>query len=290
MDLHYLKIFYEVAKEKSFTKASRNLFINQSAVSIQIKRFEELINAKLFDRSTKKIKLTYSGEVLYKIAEDIFNKINRAEKEIEKIVLYEKGKIVIGATHIIGEPLLPKILTEFRQKYPEIDFEVYIQERDTLLERLIEGKVDIVLMGDFYINDKNMEVIPINEYPFVLINNKPVTDFKDFEKMNFVSRNDSLLLEKKIDALEKNNKISITKRITVNGSVETVKKMVMEGIGFAILPYYCVYEEIESGEIKMIADFKGIKDGYQAVIIQDKKSNDEINKFIKLLKENKLKY
>lgn len=54
MDLHYLKIFYEVAKEKSFTKASRNLFINQSAVSIQIKRFEELINAKLFDRSTKK--------------------------------------------------------------------------------------------------------------------------------------------------------------------------------------------------------------------------------------------
>ena len=40
----------------------------------------------------------------------------------------------------------------------------------------------------------------------------------------------------------------------------------------------------------MIADFKGIKDGYQAVIIQDKKSNDEINKFIKLLKENKLKY
>ena len=290
MDLHYLKIFYEVAKEKSFTKASRNLFINQSAVSIQIKRFEELINAKLFDRSTKKIKLTYSGEVLYKIAEDIFNKINRAEKEIEKIVLYEKGKIVIGATHIIGEPLLPKILTELRQKYPEIDFEVYIQERDTLLERLIEGKVDIVLMGDFYINDKNMEVIPINEYPFVLINNKPVTDFKDFEKMNFVSRNDSLLLEKKIDSLEKNHKISITKRITVNGSVETVKKMVMEGIGFAILPYYCVYEEIESGEIKMIADFKGIKDGYQAVIIQDKKSNDEINKFIKLLKENKLKY
>ena len=149
MDLHYLKIFYEVAKEKSFTKASRNFFINHTTVSIQIKSFEELINVNLFYRSTKKIKLTYSGEVLYKIAEDIFNKINRAEKEIEKIVLYEKGKIVIGATHIIGEPLLPKILTEFRQKYPEIDFEVYIQERDTLLERLIEGKVDIVLMGDF---------------------------------------------------------------------------------------------------------------------------------------------
>lgn len=54
LDLHYLKIFYEVAKEKSFTKAASKLYINQSAVSIQVKKFEEILNAKLFDRSSKK--------------------------------------------------------------------------------------------------------------------------------------------------------------------------------------------------------------------------------------------
>ena len=59
MDLHYLRIFYEVACEKSFTKAANKLFINQSAVSIQVKKFEDMLNTKLFDRSSKKIKLTW---------------------------------------------------------------------------------------------------------------------------------------------------------------------------------------------------------------------------------------
>ena len=66
MDLHYLEIFYEVAKAKSFTKAAEKLFINQSAVSIQVKKFEDILKVKLFDRSSKKIKLTYTGETLYK--------------------------------------------------------------------------------------------------------------------------------------------------------------------------------------------------------------------------------
>ena len=290
MDLHYLKIFYEVAKEKSFTKASNNLFINQSAVSIQIRKFEDILNIKLFDRTSKKIKLTYAGEVLFRTAEDIFHSVKRAEKEIEKIVLYEKGKIVIGATHIIGEPLLPKVLKQFSDKYPEIEFEVYIQERDTLLLWLNEGKVDIVLMGDFYIKDKNIEVIPVSEYPFVIINKEPVVNFKELEGINFVSRNDSLLLEKNLATLEKKHEIVIKNRITVNGSIETVKRMVMEGIGFSILPYYCVHEEVESGEIKIISDFRGFKDGYQVVVTKDKRDGDEIQKFMELLKENRIEF
>ena len=48
LDLHYLRIFYEVAKEKSFSNAAKNLFINQSAVSIQIKKFEDILGSKLF--------------------------------------------------------------------------------------------------------------------------------------------------------------------------------------------------------------------------------------------------
>ena len=102
MDLHYLRIFYEVATERSFTKAANKLFINQSAVSIQVKKFEDMLNTKLFNRTSKKIKLTYSGEVLFKVAEEIFQKVKRAEKEIEKIVLFDKAKITIGALISLG--------------------------------------------------------------------------------------------------------------------------------------------------------------------------------------------
>ena len=97
----------------------------------------------------------------------------------------------------------------------------------------------------------------------------------------------SLLLEKNLAALEKKHDITITNRITVNGSIETIKKMVEEGIGFAILPYYCVHEEVKAGEIKVICDFRGFKDGYQVIITKDKKDGDEIQKFLEILKLNK---
>src|SRR5574344_2109180 len=151
MDLHYLKIFYEVAKEKSFTKAANKLYINQSAVSIQVKKFEEILNSKLFDRSSKKIKLTYTGEALFKMAEDIFEKVNRADKEIERIINLKKAKISIGATSIIGEPLLPLLMKEFSIVHNEIEYSIIISNKEWLLKSLKEGELDILLIDDEHI-------------------------------------------------------------------------------------------------------------------------------------------
>ena len=85
MDLHYLRIFYEVAKEKSFTKAANKLYINQSAVSIQVKKFEEILNSKLFDRSSKKIKLTYTGEALIKWQKKFLKKLRELKKRWKEL-------------------------------------------------------------------------------------------------------------------------------------------------------------------------------------------------------------
>ncbi len=169
MDLHYLKIFYEVAKEKSFTKAATKLYINQSAVSIQIKKFEELLNAKLFDRSSKKIRLTYTGEALYRMAEDIFNKVQRAEKEINRIIKLGKAKIIIGSTSIIGDPLLPKLMKEFSEEYPEIEYEIQISDKPTLLKTLKEGGIDIALVDEEHIVDPNLDIITVEKVPYYLI-------------------------------------------------------------------------------------------------------------------------
>ncbi len=288
MDLHYLRIFYEVAKEQSFTKAAENLFINQSAVSIQIKKFEDTLNVKLIDRAAKKIKLTYAGEVLYKTSEEIFQKVKRVEKEIEKVILYEKGKIIIGATHIIGEPILPKILKGFSVLYEGMEIEIHIQERDILFELLKEGKIDLILMGDYYLNDKNLKIIPINNYPFTLVYKEKLRSLKQLEDITLISRSDSIILSKKIAHIENMYDITIKKRIVVNGSVETVKNLVIEGLGFTILPYYSVYKEIETGELKVVDDFEDFKTGYQIVFTVDKKDNAEIKKFVEYVKQFKI--
>ncbi len=285
MDLHYLRIFYEVANEKSFTKAANKLFINQSAVSIQVKKFEEMLNTKLFDRTSKKIKLTYSGEVLFKISEEIFQKVKRAEKEIEKIVLYDKAKISIGATHLIGEHLLPRLVKEFSEAHPEIEFDLIIKERDLLIKELKEGRVDLALMGTYYLKDTDLETIDIELYPFVIVGKEKLEDPKVLVNQRLIMRDDSPLTNKNIALFEKKNNITLDNRLMVRGSIETMKNLVKEGMGYTILPYYCVSEELKTGRFHLIEDFNENKDGYQIVTTKDKAENAENKKFINFVKD-----
>ena len=68
VDVHHLKIFFEACKEKSFTKAAKNLFISQSAVSIQIKKLETKLGIQLIERNSKNFRLTFAGKELYRMS------------------------------------------------------------------------------------------------------------------------------------------------------------------------------------------------------------------------------
>lgn len=288
LDLHYLKIFYEVAKEKSFTKAANKLFINQSAVSIQVKKFEELLNAKLFDRSSKKIKLTYTGELLYKMAEDIFEKVNRAEKEIMRIIGLDRSRLSIGATSVIGEPLLPRLMKDFSQKHSEIEYDIIIGEKQWLLKSLRDGDLDILIIDEEHIIDNNLEITTVEKMPYVLVTSKDYEFVEDSLKDPLITRKNIPNNNDAIAYVEDKYKSSFNTKIQVSGNLEVIKGMVREGIGNVILPYYAVFKEIEDGEFKVICQINEIKDAYQLVITLDKKSLVQISKFMKYLENYKI--
>ena len=212
MDLHYLRIFYEVAKEGSFTKAAHKLFINQSAVSIQVKKFEEILDTKLFDRSSKKIKLTYSGKVLYKMAEEIFQKVKRAEKEIARIVESKKAKVVIGATHIIGEPLLPKLMKNFSAIHSEIEYDIHLREKEYILKMLREGEIDIAVIDETHITDQNLKVIRLTDYPFVFVSNMEYEDVKEVTNRPLIIRDNIPKQTHAIELMEEKYNMSFEKK------------------------------------------------------------------------------
>lgn len=288
MDLHYLRIFYEVASEKSFTKAAQKLYINQSAVSIQVKKFEELLKTKLFDRSSKKIKLTYAGEALYQMAEDIFDKVKRAEREITRIIDTDKSKIVIGASSVIGEPLLPRLMKEFAEKHSEIDYEIFISSKEYLLKNLKEGQVDVLIIDSEHITDENLESLTVETVPYVLVGNKEYSSMEKMASDPLITRKDIPNNNKAITSLEKQYKISFNKRIPVRGNTEVIKDMVREGIGNVILPYYAVKKEVEVGELKVLEEIEDVRDGYQIVITKDKRNLMQIIKFIKFVQTHKI--
>ena len=288
MDLHYLRIFYEVAKEKSFTKAANKLYINQSAVSIQVKKFEEILNSKLFDRSSKKIKLTYTGEALFKMAEEIFEKVKRAEKEMERIINLDKAKISIGATSVIGEPLLPLLMKDFISLHDEIEYDITISTKAWLLKLLKEGELDILLIDEEHITDPNLEVITVGSVPYILVGTKNTQKLEAVSKEPLISRKNIYNNDRAISHLEDKNHICFNTKIPVVGNLGVIKGMVKEGIGNVILPYYAVYKEIQSDEFKVIRTIDEVTDSYQIVITKDKKNLAHIIKFINFVKNFKL--
>ncbi len=288
LDLHYLEIFYEVAKAKSFTKAAEKLYINQSAVSIQVKKFEDILKVKLFDRSSKKIKLTYIGETLYKMAEDIFEKVKRAEKEIARVIEIDRARIAVGASSIIAEPLLPTLMKDFSATHQEIEYNLTISNKNHLLKLLKEGELDIIIIDSEHITDPNLEIISVEKGPYVFVSSKQYVNIEEAETAPLITRSTIPNNTKAIEVIEDKYGINFDTKIDVSGNLEVIKGMVREGIGNVILPYYAVSKEIKKGEFKVISKIDEVKDGYEIIITKDKKDLSQINKFIAIIKNHKI--
>ena len=126
MDINYelYKVFYYVATTLSFSEASKQLFISQSAVSQSIKALEKKLDQSLFIRSTKRVQLTPKGGILLRHVEPAMNLIKRGEAQIMDAVS-TGGRIRIGASDTICRYFLVPYLKRFHRKFPNIHIKVY---------------------------------------------------------------------------------------------------------------------------------------------------------------------
>ena len=126
MDINYelYKVFYHVASTLSFSEASKQLFISQSAVSQSIKVLEKKLNQTLFIRSTKRVQLTPEGEILLKHIEPAMNLIKKGENQLLEANTLNGGQLRIGASDTICRYFLVPFLSHFHSLYPNIHIKV----------------------------------------------------------------------------------------------------------------------------------------------------------------------
>ena len=147
MDINYelYKVFYYVAKTLSFSEASKQLYISQSAVSQSIKSLETKLNQHLFIRSTKKVKLTPEGEMLFKHVEPAVNLIIRGENQILDANTLNGGQLRIGASDTICRYFLIPYLKEFHAHFPNVHIKVTNQTSARCVDLLDNGQVDLIV-------------------------------------------------------------------------------------------------------------------------------------------------
>ena len=147
MDINYelYKVFYYVATSLSFSEASKQLFISQSAVSQSIKTLEKKLDQPLFIRSTKKVQLTPAGKVLLKHIEPAMNLIQRGESQLLDSGSLGLGQLHIGASDTICRYFLVPYLKQFHKKFPNVPIKVTNATSLSCVDLLDQGEVDLIV-------------------------------------------------------------------------------------------------------------------------------------------------
>ena len=140
LNLEALRTFISIVDLNGFNKAADKVNRSQSAVSMQMKKLEEVTGRSLFEKRGKKHVLTNQGEILLSYARKILDMNDEAFLALKETKL--KGKVRIGIQVDFAETLLPKTLFAFTKTYPEVLIDLKIDTSDILQQHLIAAKLD----------------------------------------------------------------------------------------------------------------------------------------------------
>ncbi len=141
------RIFYTVAKTKNISKAAKELYISQPAISKSIQKLEDSMNCELFRRSSRGVNLTEEGELLFSHVKVAFETLELGEDKLRNSIELGVGHLKIGVSTTLCKYLLLPYLQEFIVKYPHINISITCQSTNETLRLLEENKIDIGLIG-----------------------------------------------------------------------------------------------------------------------------------------------
>lgn len=251
MDINYelYKVFYYVAKTLSFSEASKKLFTSQSAVSQSIKALEKKLDQTLFIRSTKRVKLTPEGEILFKHIEPAVNLIIRGENQIMDANDLNGGQLRIGATDTICRYHLVPYLKEFHEHFPNVHIKVTNATSSRCVDLLENEVVDLVVTN--YPNPRMnsiQNVRKIHEFHDVFIANQNYAHLKNKRlELEELLGYPILMLDKVsmtsefLHSLFQQHQLDLVPEIELSSN-DLLIDLARIGLGIAFIPDFCLPE------------------------------------------------
>ena len=164
-DLELYRVFCEVVKYKNISKTAESMYLSQSAITQSIQKLENMLGGKVFYRNKNGVELTEEGRNLYEYIKDSIETMSNAENIFSKYINLEKGKIRIGGGNSLVNSLIISPLIEFINKYPNIDISINSGMTDSLMQKLANGELDLVVLNlPIKLNKySNVEVVPLKK-------------------------------------------------------------------------------------------------------------------------------
>jgi len=159
-NLSQYKIFYEVAKAGNISKAAKELYISQPAISKAISKLEDSLGLSLFTRSSRGVQLTSEGEILFEHTREAFDALERGEQELKRIQEFDIGHLRIGVSNTLCKYILLPYLKTFIDQYPHMKVTIESQATAQTLARLEQQKIDLGLVAEPSVR-RDLAFIPV---------------------------------------------------------------------------------------------------------------------------------
>ncbi|GAB3497070.1 LysR family transcriptional regulator [Curvibacter fontanus] len=255
-----LRVFSEVARQLSFSKAAQALHLTPPAVTMQIKELEGHVGLPLFERSGRQVALTTAGEYMLVYARKILATLKDAEDAAARLQKLEIGTLTIGMVST-AKYFLPRLLAEFQREHEGIEVRLIVGNREQLLKMLQGNEVDIAIMGR---PPKEMatRAEPFAAHPHVFVASvdhpllkRGLLDVQSLQPYSFIVREQGsgtrAAMEKFFDA--GNFEPKVTMEMSSN---ETIKQAVMAGMGLSFLSLHTIGLELDN-QLVAILDVQG---------------------------------
>lgn len=255
MDIKQLHTFLEVARTKSFTRTSENLYLTQPTVSNHVKSIEQELGVHLFVRSKKQISLTHAGLMFHGYAQRIIDEYNAMNKEVRRYTATQEGHLRLFASSVPRRFLLPQLMQAFHEKYPETTFTITDSDSRMVIDNLLLGETDFGFTGAMY-PAQRLHYEPIFEDRLVLISDHTVAPKKngewsleELQNLRFILREQGSGTRSTLDQVLKTEGLS-SEELRVMAYVEdtrTILQMVAGGMGVAIVSDLEAKKGVEEG-------------------------------------------
>lgn len=252
-----LQVFHTVARLLSFTKAAETLHMTQPAVTFQVRQLEEHFNTRLFDRTHNRISLTDAGKIVFQYADKIFDLYGQMENAVREMTGEISGALTIGASTTIAEYMLPSLLGDFKEKYPDVNIHLKVSNSDGIVSMVENNAIDLGVV-EAPVTNKNLLVEDCRTDQLVAIStpNHPLAKKKkvrleDLLEFSFICREEGSGTREVIsEYVSKVDKTGHGLNISMElGSPEAVKGAVEAGMGISVVSRATIQKELKLGTL-----------------------------------------
>jgi len=295
INLTQLRAFIKVVELKSFTRAAKDLYLTQPAVTNQIRLLEEEYGVDLLDRSGREIIPTASGELLLNFAKRILDLYDQSKIELDRLNNLVRGTLVLGASTGPGEHILPKILGNFKNQHPHIDIVLRIAQTEEIIRQVLDRVLEAGIVGAT-VKEKVLVFEPFIKDDIIIICG-PKHHLARKKSVTFDSiLNEPFIIQQKGAGIRTMFEAGLAKcGLSLNdmniymelGLQESIKSAVAENFGLGIISRYAVRKELGAGTLVelIVQDLPEFRNEFYLVRNPNRKLSRLTEAFLSFAKE-----